>query len=294
MNKYILSCGSAVDLSREHLEKRGIDWIPFTYMIDDCEYKDDLGKTISFDKFYKKIKDGAITKTSQINEKEFEEHYEKFLNEGYDVVCVCLSSGISGTYNSALLAKKELERKYQGRKVYVIDSLAASSGYGLLMDILADYRDQGCNPEELVCKAEEIKLNIQHLFFSTDFTTYVRGGRVSKTMGLIGTILKICPILYVNEVGKLVQYKKVRTKSKAIVQIVKEMFLLTNENSNYDNKCYISHSNSIDDAMAVKKEVEKMFPNLEGKVIINSIGTIIGSHSGPGTVALFFVGNKRS
>ena len=294
MNKYILSCGSAVDLSREHLEKRGIDWIPFTYIIDDCEYKDDLGKTISFDKFYKKIKDGAITKTSQINEKEFEDHYEKILNEGYDVVCVCLSSGISGTYNSALLAKKELERKYQGRKVYVIDSLAASSGYGLLMDILADYRDQGCNPEELVRKAEEIKLNIQHLFFSTDFTTYVRGGRVSKTMGLIGTILKICPILYVNEVGKLVQYKKVRTKSKAIVQIVKEMFLLINENSNYDNKCYISHSNSIDDAMAVKKEVEKMFPNLEGKIIINSIGTIIGSHSGPGTVALFFVGNKRS
>lgn len=294
MNKYILSCGSAVDLSREHLEKRGIDWIPFTYIIDDCEYKDDLGKTISFDKFYKKIKDGAITKTSQINEKEFEDHYEKFLNEGYDVVCVCLSSGISGTYNSALLAKKELERKYQGRKVYVIDSLAASSGYGLLLDILADYRDQGCNPEELVRKAEEIKLNIQHLFFSTDFTTYVRGGRVSKTMGLIGTILKICPILYVNEVGKLVQYKKVRTKSKAIVQIVKEMFLLINENSNYDNKCYISHSNSIDDAMAVKKEVEKMFPNLEGKIIINSIGTIIGSHSGPGTVALFFVGNKRS
>ena len=294
MNKYILSCGSAVDLSREHLEKRGIDWIPFTYIIDDCEYKDDLGKTISFDKFYKKIKDGAITKTSQINEKEFEDHYEKFLNEGYDVVCVCLSSGISGTYNSALLAKKELERKYQGRKVYVIDSLAASSGYGLLMDILADYRDQGCNPEELVRKAEEIKLNIQHLFFSTDFTTYVRGGRVSKTMGLIGTILKICPILYVNEVGKLVQYKKVRTKSKAIVQIVKEMFLLINENSNYDNKCYISHSNSIDDARAVKKEVEKMFPNLVGKIIINSIGTIIGSHSGPGTVALFFVGNKRS
>lgn len=294
MNKYILSCGSAVDLSREHLEKRGIDWIPFTYIVDDCEYKDDLGKTISFDKFYKKIKDGAITKTSQINEKEFEDHYEKFLNDGYDVVCVCLSSGISGTYNSALLAKKELERKYQGRKVYVIDSLAASSGYGMLMDILADYRDQGCNAEELVRKAEEIKLNIQHLFFSTDFTTYVRGGRVSKTMGLIGTILKICPILYVNEVGKLVQYKKVRTKSKAIVQIVKEMFLLINENSNYDNKCYISHSNSIDDAMAVKKEVEKMFPNLEGKIIINSIGTIIGSHSGPGTVALFFVGNKRS
>lgn len=292
MNKFIISCGSAVDLTEEHLIRRNIDWIPFTYFIDGKEYQDDLGKTISYDEFYKKIKKGAITKTSQINENKFVERYEDYFKEGYDVICVCLSSGISGTCSSALIAKEELEEKYPGRKLYVVDSLAASSGYGLFVDMLADFRDEGLSAEEIVQEAESIKLNIQHLFFSTDFTTYVRGGRVSKTMGLIGTILKICPILYVNFEGKLLQYKKVRTKQKAISQIVLEMEKMINDN-NYNGKCYISHSDSLDDAISVKEEVESKFPNLKNKVLINSIGTIIGSHSGPGTVALFFVGEKR-
>ncbi len=293
MEKFILSCGSAVDLSLEHLQKRNIDWIPFTYYIDGVEYKDDFGKTINYSDFYNKIKNGSITKTSQINEYQFIEHYEKYFIDGYDVICVCLSSGISGTYSSALLAKQELESKYPERKLYVIDSLGASSGYGLFVDILADYRDQGLTLKEIVVKSDEIRFEVNHLFFSTDFTTYVRGGRVSKTLGIIGTILKICPILYVNEEGKLLQYKKVRTKNKAIKQIVYEMFLLIDGNKDYDGKCYISHSNCYEDALNVKEEVEKYFPYLKNKVVINSIGTIIGSHSGPGTVALFFIGNKR-
>ena len=292
MKKFIISCGSAVDLSEEHLTNRNIDWIPFTYFVDGKEYKDDLGKSISYDDFYKKIKKGAITKTSQINENQFVERYEKYFEDGFDVICVCLSSGISGTYSSAILAKQELEEKYPERKLYVIDSLAASSGYGMFVDMLADLRDEGLSANEIVEEAENVKLNVQHLFFSTDFTTYVRGGRVSKTMGLIGTILKICPILYVNVEGKLLQYKKVRTKQKAISQIVIEMEKLINDNE-YDGKCYISHSDCYDDALSVKKEVESKFPNLKNKVLINSIGTIIGSHSGPGTVALFFVGEKR-
>lgn len=293
MNKYILSCGSTVDLTLEHLNERNIDWLPFLYYIDDVEYEDDFGKTIKYDEFYKKIKNGAITRTSQITEMKFVESYKKYFEQGLDVVCVCLSSGISGTYNSAMLAKKELEELYPERKMYVVDSLAASSGYGLFMDMLADYRDEGYSAEELVNKAEEIKLSIQHLFFSTDFTCYVRGGRVSKTMGIIGTILKICPILHVDEKGKLVSYKKVRTKKKAIIQIVDEMFELVNGDSLYNKKCYISHSACKEDAIEIAKEVEKRFPNLKGKVKIYSIGTIIGSHSGPGTCALFFVGNDR-
>lgn len=290
---FILSCGSAVDLSLERLKERNIDWIPFLFYIDGKEYVDDLGQTITYETFYKKIKNGAITRTSQINENKFVEHYEKFFKEGLDVICVCLSSGISGTYNSALIAKEELEKKYPGRKMYVIDSLGASSGYGLLMEILADERDNGATPAEIIEKAENIKLNIQHLFFSTDFTTYVRGGRVSKTMALIGTILKICPILYVDKAGKLVQYKKVRTKKKAIVQIVEEMYKLCNENSDYDGKCLISHSYCYEDAAIIKDQVENIFPKLKGKIKIYSIGTTIGSHTGIGTCALFFVGNKR-
>lgn len=292
MEKFILSCGSTVDLTSEYLKERNIDWVPFTYYIDDVEYEDDLGETIAYDIFYKKIKNGAITRTSQINAMKFVEHYEKFFVAGYDVICVCLSSGISGTYNSALQAKVELEEKYPERKMYVIDSLAASSGYGLLVDILADLRDEGLSLKEICDEAEAYKLSVNHLFFSTDFTTYVRGGRVSKTLGLIGTILKICPILYVNPEGKLVQYKKVRTKQKAIIQLVEEMKKITNGTLDC-KKCFISHSDCYEDALKVKEEVEKNFAELKGKVKIFSIGTIIGSHSGPGTVALFFVGGKR-
>ena len=293
MNNYILSCGSAVDLTLEYLEKRNIDWLPFLYYIDGVEYEDDFGKTIKYDEFYKKIKNGAITKTSQINETKFYDRYKIYFEQGYDVVCVCLSSGISGTYNSALLAKEELESEFPDRKMYVIDSLAASSGYGLFVDMLADYRDLGFSASELFQKAEEIKLSIQHLFFSTDFTCFVRGGRVSRTMGMIGTILKICPILHVDKEGKLVSYKKVRTKKKAITQIVDEMFELVDKNTFYDKKCFLSHSNCEEDAKEIVNEIENKFPNLINKVKVFSIGTIIGSHSGPGTCALFFVGEER-
>ncbi len=292
MEKYLLSCGSAVDLTLEHLKNKGIHWIPFVYYMDDVEYEDDLGKTISYKDFYKKIKNGVITRTSQINQMKFIEVYKKYFEEGMDVVCVCLSSGISGTYNSALAAKKELEEMYPGRKMHVIDSLAASSGYGLFVDVLADLKSEGMSAEELVENAERIKLNIQHLFFSTDFTSYVRGGRVSKTMGIVGTILKICPILHVDKEGKLVSYKKIRTKKKAILQIVEEMKLLIND-TQYNGKCFISHSNCEEDAIQIKNQVELSFPNLKNKVKVFSIGTIIGSHSGPGTCALFFVGGER-
>lgn len=292
MEKYLLSCGSAVDLSLEHLNNKGIHWIPFVYYMDDVEYEDDLGKTISYKDFYKKIKNGVITRTSQINQMKFIEVYKKYFEEGMDVVCVCLSSGISGTYNSALAAKKELEEMYPGRKMHVIDSLAASSGYGLFVDVLADLKSEGMSAEELVENAERIKFNIQHLFFSTDFTSYVRGGRVSKTMGIVGTILKICPILHVDKEGKLVSYKKVRTKKKAILQIVEEMKSLIND-AQYNGKCFISHSNCEEDAIQIKNQIELNFPNLKNKVKVFSIGTIIGSHSGPGTCALFFVGGER-
>ena len=176
--------------------------------------------------------------------------------------------------------------------MYVIDSLAASSGYGLFVDTLADLKSEGMSAEGLVENAERIKQNIQHLFFSTDFTSYVRGGRVSKTMGIVGTILKICPILHVDKEGKLVSYKKVRTKKKAILQIVEEMKSLIND-TQYNGKCFISHSNCEEDAIQIKNQVELSFPNLKNKVKVFSIGTIIGSHSGPGTCALFFVGGER-
>ena len=141
MNNYVISCCSTADLTAEHFQKRGISYICFHYELDGKEYPDDCGKSMDFEDFYRAMDNGADTKTSQVNTEEFEAYFEPFLKEGKDIVHVCLSSGISGVINSANVAKRELEEKYPERKIYVVDSLGASSGYGLLMDQLADLRD---------------------------------------------------------------------------------------------------------------------------------------------------------
>lgn len=293
MSDYIISCCSTADLSKEHFEERNIQYTCFKYYLDDVCYPDDLGQTIPFDKFYQMMVDGADTKTSQINADEYITYFTPFLEEGKDVLHLCLSSGISGAYNSAMIAKSDLEEKYPDRKIYVIDSLAASSGFGLLMDKIADLRDSGMPIDELNDWVEANKKKLQHWFFSTDLTFYVKGGRVSKTAGFVGGILNICPLLNVNNEGKLIPREKIRTKKKVIKAIVDKMIENADNGLEYADKCYISNSACIEDAAAVAALVEENFPKLKGKVLINSIGTTIGSHTGPGTVALFFWGKER-
>ena len=294
MADFILSCCSTADLSREHFEKRGISFICFHFELDGTPYMDDLGKSIPFDEFYQRMTDGADTKTSQINVEEYCEYFERFLQEGKDILHLTLSSGISGSVNSARIAQGMLLEKYPERNIFIVDSLAASSGYGLLMDKLADLRDEGKSIDEVRDWAEENKKNLQHWFFSTDLTFYVKGGRVSKTAGFIGNVMNICPLLNVNFEGKLIPRQKVRTKKKVIAEIVDKMEQNAENGLDYDGKCYISNSACEEDAKAVAELVEARFPKLNGKVEINSIGTTIGSHTGPGTVALFFWGKERA
>ena len=293
MADFILSCCSTADLSREHFEKRGISFICFHFELDGTPYMDDLGKSIPFDEFYQRMTDGADTKTSQINVEEYCEYFEHFLQEGKDILHLTLSSGISGSVNSARIAQGMLREKYPERNIFIVDSLAASSGYGLLMDKLADLRDEGKSIDEVREWAEENKKKLQHWFFSTDLTFYVKGGRVSKTAGFIGNVMNICPLLNVNFEGKLIPRQKVRTKKKVIAEIVDRMEQNAENGLDYDGKCYISNSACEEDAKAVAELVEARFPKLNGKVEINSIGTTIGSHTGPGTVALFFWGKER-
>ena len=236
---------------------------------------------------------GEETQTSQINVTEYLEYFTKFLSEGKDVLHLTLSSGISGSYNSAINAAKIAKERFPERKIYVIDSLAASSGYGLLMDKLADLRDGGMDIEELKNWAEENKLNLHHWFFSSDLKFFIKGGRVSKTAGTVGTILGICPLLNVDKEGHLIARAKIRSKKKVIQEIVKRMEENAEGGLSYSGKCYICQSACLDDAREVAKLVEERFKNLDGNVMINYIGTTIGSHTGPGTVALFFWGKKR-
>lgn len=293
MSDYIISCCSTADLSKEHFEERDIKYICFHYELDGKQYPDDLGQTISFEAFYSAMSNGADTKTSQINEAEFEDYFEPFLKEGKDIIHLCLSSGITGVINSANIAKEMLLEKYPDRKIYIVDSLAASSGFGLLMDKLADLRDEGMGIEELYAWTEENKNKMQHWFFTSDLTFFVKGGRVTKTAGFVGNILNICPLLHVDYQGKLIPKYKIRTKKKVIEAIVEQMKNRAEDGLDYSDKCYISQSACYEDAKAVADLVVKTFPKLKGKVLINSIGTTIGSHTGPGTVALFYWGEER-
>lgn len=294
MSQYILSCCSTADLTKEQLKNRDINYICFHYMLNNESYLDDLGESIPFETFYQRLADGDEPKTSQVSVGEYTEYFKPFLEAGKDIIHVTLSSGISGSYNSACLARNMLLDDYPDRKILVVDSLSASSGYGLFMDKMADMRDTGLSINELYDWALQNRLNLQHWFFSSDLTFFIKGGRVSKTAGTIGNLLNICPLLNVNNEGKLIVREKIRTKKKAIRTAVSKMKELATDGINYSGKCFISQSACYDDAKALADLVEETFPNLDGTVVINSIGTTIGSHTGPGTVALFFWGEERT
>lgn len=293
MNNYILSCCSPADLSREHFEARDIRYVCFHYLLDGKEYPDDLGQSIPFGEFYQAMADGAETSTSQVSISEYLEHFTPFLEQGKDILHVTLSSGISGTLNSAESAAAIARERFPDRKVFVVDSLGASSGYGLFMDRLADLRDGGMGIDDLRRWAETHRLNVHHWFFSTDLSFYVKGGRISRTAGIFGGLLNICPLLNMDDLGRLIPREKIRTKRKVIRAIVDRMEENAENGLDYDGKCYISMSACEEDAAEVARLVEERFPRLNGRVLINSIGNLIGSHTGPGTVALFFWGRKR-
>ncbi len=293
MSDYILSCCSPADLKKEHFERRDIRYILFHYELDGVSYPDDFGQTISFPDFYKAMANGASTKTSQVNMNEYLEYYGEFRKHGKDILHVALSGGLSGSVNSANSAAKILREQYPERKIYVIDSLGASSGYGLLMDKAADLRDAGMGIDELAAWLEAHKLELHHWFFSTDLTFYIRGGRVSKTAGFVASVLNICPLLHMDENGHLIPMEKIRTKKKVKEVIVKRMLEYAEGGKDYSGKCYISMSACEQDARDVADLVESTFRKLNGKVLIHDIGNLIGSHTGPGTVALFFWGCKR-
>ncbi len=294
MSDYILGCGSTVDLNESHLKERNIEVLPFHFRLGEKDYNDDFGKSLAYKTLYAEMAKGVPVKTSQTTAGEYEEAFTPFLEKGLDVVHVTLSSGISGSYESCLIAKKTLEEKFPGRKVYVVDSLCASSGYGMLMDLAADYRDEGKTAAELAEYIEKTKYRVHHLFYSMDLSAYVRGGRVSAAAGILGSLLKICPLLHVSPEGKLVIKKKLIGKKRAVAELINEMLKNADNGENYNGPCYLCNSECISDADYTVSEIEKAFPKLKGKCRIFDIGATIGCHTGTGTVAVFFLGTPRN
>ena len=206
---------------------------------------------------------------------------------------VTLSSGLSSTYQSALAAADLLKERFPDRKLLIVDSRGASSGYGLQMETLSKLRAEGKTIDELFDWALKNRLLIHHLFCSTTLTYYVRGGRISPAAGKIGNLFNICPVMRMDHPGHLAVYSRVRTKKRALRALVDQMAELADDGEQYSGRCFISHSDCLEDALDVKRQIEERFPNIDGEIEVYMIGTTIGCHAGPGTVAVYFFGKER-
>lgn len=294
MSNFILSCCSTVDLTKEYLAKRSINCIYFNYELDGVAFKDDFGASNSSHEIFERMLKGADAKTSCVSTGAYIQSWTPFLEEGKDIVHVCLSSAISGTYNAACTAQEELQQRFPARRIEVIDSLNASAGFGLLVDKLADLRDEGKGAEEVSAWAQKNRLNIQAWFFTSDLRFFIKGGRVSKTAGAIGGLLKICPILAISQTGALEVVEKVRTKNRAIKRLVDIMKATIPNPQEMSGKVFLSNSDCETDALELTSQIQNAFPSLEPSSIQNfEIGATIGCHTGPGTVAVFYWGKER-
>lgn len=290
--KFILSCGSTVDMPYSYCQSRDIPVIFYTYVVDDREYVDDmLRDPQALPGFYRMLDAGKLPHTSQVNTQAYVEFFDGLLQKG-DVLHIAFGSGLSSSVQNAMAAMREAASRHPERTIRVVDSLAASSGQGLLVDYLADLRDQGASLEEAYQWAESHKLNVNHQFFSTDLTHLRRNGRVSGAAAMLGTVLGICPIMHLNAEGRIIAYSKVRGKGSAVKETLRVMQERAQDGVDYAGKCYISHSDSLETAQKLRDAVLAAFPKLE-EVRIFDIGTIIASHTGRGTVALFFLGKSR-
>lgn len=292
MRRFIITSSSTADLPKQYFIKNDIEFVKFHFEVDGKAYLDDLGDSLSNEEFYNKIKEGCDTRTSLVNEDEYTSFFEKFLKDNTSVIHIELSSGISGSFNSARLAAERLNEKYEA-KVVVIDSLAASSGLGLLVDSAVELKKQGKSFEEIVDFVENNKLNLHHWFFSTNLERYFKGGRISRASFVLGSFLNIYPFLNVSNEGKLIVRKKLHGIKSVRKEVIKTVLENINNGTDYDGKIFICHSDYLDEAKNIAKMLEEKFPNLKEKIMINNIGTTIGSHTGVGTFAVFFYGNKR-
>lgn len=292
--KFVLSCESTVDLPFSYVSERNIPVIFYSYTINGKEYVDDmLRNPEALPQFYQFLEEDKLPSTSQINEFNYLNFFEQQLQHG-DLLHIAFGSGMTQSVRNAELAADELREKYPERKIIVIDSLCSSSGYGMLVDYAADMRDKGCTMEEIERWVIDNRQNIHHQFFSTELKHYRRSGRMSGATAMVATVLGICPIMRLDDKGRIIAYGKVRGKNNAIKATVDAMEAHAQGGRNYTGKCFICHSQCIQDAEKTKAAILERFPHIQGDVRIVDIGTIIASHCGSGTVAIFFLGDERA
>ena len=290
MKDYIIITDSSCDLTPALASEAQIEVIPLQLTMEGKEYRNLLdGSDIDPKTFYTKLRGGVTASTSAVNPDVFSEVFKKILNQGKDILYLGFSSGLSSTFHASTIAAEELMQEYSDSKIYCVDTLAASLGQGLLVFLAAEKKKAGAAIEEVRDFVEQNKLHLCHWFTVDDLNHLKRGGRVSATTALVGTMLNIKPILHVDDEGHLINVGKVRGRKASIESLLSHMKESAINPS--QQTVFISHGDCEEDALTLKKMVEKEFS--PKRIEINTIGPVIGAHSGPGTLALFFLGDKR-
>lgn len=288
---YIISSESTMDINIDYLDELEVSAINSNYQIDGKIFLDDFAQTLDMKSFYTKMQKGAMTSTSAINIEEYLTYFRPILEEGHDIIHICLSSGISVQFNFLKEAVEILKKEFPDRKIYPVDSLMASSGIALLVSKLVDLKNKGMDIDSLYKRAMENKRNVIGLVTNEDLRYLARGGRISKTAANLGGILHINPLITVDNNGKLQVISKIRTRKKYLKTLINKIEFNSIDGGNYSDNIFISHANNEKFAIEAKSLMEDKFKN--AKINIFSMGPTIGSHIGPGALAVFHRGKKR-
>ena len=291
MSNFVISCCTPVDYSRDAMQALDVETVFYHVILDGKDYLDDFGESISPEALHQYMGDGHDVKTSQVSVGEYKAFFRPFLEDGRDILHVTVSSGISGTYNSAVLAARHLLEEFPERKLIIVDSLSGSVGYGMIVEEAAHLRAAGKNIEEVRDWIEDHRQSMQHYFFSTDLSYFIKGGRIPRYAGILAQKMKICPIMVANSKGEIVMSDKIRTRKKAIARIVERIGEVAIDGYNYSGKLMIAHSD-LPSAKETAALIREKFPKLVD-LGIRPLGATFSGHSGPGCVCICFWGKGR-
>ncbi len=287
MNDFVIYTDSACDISPELLCEWGVGRLPLVVRFTDSEEEFFDGE-LEITDFYNQMRSGRVAKTSAVNATTFENSFEEVLKEGKDILYIAFSSGLSTTYNSSRIASDTLKEKYPESKIVLVDTLAASAGHGLLVYLAKKKKDEGASIEEVAEYIENIKLNLSHWFTVDDLVYLKRGGRISPLAASFGNLIGIKPVLHVDNEGHLVSVSKVRGRKSSIMALADKYGELAVDK---DGTVFISHADCMADVEFLKTTLETKYG---AKVeLITNVGSVIGAHSGPGTLAFFFIAKER-
>ena len=289
MGKYVIMTDSSCDLSEEYIKEHGLDVLNLLYNMDGTIYGED--KTMDIKEFYAKMRGGSMPTTMAVNPEDVANAMRRHLEQGEDILYIAFSSGLSASCQNAVLGANDVRDEFPDRKIIVVDSLCASMGQGLFVHYALKRQAEGMSLEENVRWLEEHKLNICHQFTVDDLHHLHRGGRVSKATAILGTMINVKPVLHVDDEGKLISLYNVRGRKKSLQALVSNMEKTIGGFENENDDIFISHGDCMDDVLYLEKLIEEKFG--KKNFYVNYVGAVIGAQSGPGTMALFYLGNKR-